>query len=112
MLWRRRSGYNRVDVSRLHWHLLPLKHQHCARLRYFFNDDPVNYLLTNDLVVRTGNLAGSSQDYVASTMRDYVAACVDRWGNALHTITLTISDEDEDGSDPDIPLDDFADWQP
>ena len=69
----------------------------------------VNYLVTNDLANRTASIASGPKSYVANSMVDYTIDCMDYWGYPVHTLKLTIHDEDKDGSESDAE-DNFPDW--
>lgn len=61
---------------------------------------------------KTNKAAGIAGEYVANSMVDWAVECRDEWYELIYKLTLTISDEDLNGSeDPGGPGDHFADWQ-
>ncbi len=67
-----------------------------------------NRLMSNNYATPAAAIAN---EYVANSMQPYQVECRDEWYTLRHRITITISDEDEDGGeDPGGPEDHFSDW--
>lgn len=79
----------------------------------YYGTYPVNYLVTNDLSSNGRTLSGDPlirTERMPNTFQDYQATCSNYWGEVLYSISITVKDENMDGSDG-TTHDEYPDWQ-